>query len=475
MFIGQTLPFVTAYVEELDSALRRIAPEAGLSRIQKGWLGFCLVAIVVTNSICWRRFERASLGRYSYASLSWMFRQTHRFWQFILRASTSVVLAEYGITKGILVVDDFDKKRSKQTPRIYKTHKLRDKSSGGFVNGQSLVLLLLVTEKVSIPVGVEFYMPCPALTAWNREDKRLKQAGVPKKERPAKPAPNPNYPTKLEIALVLLKRFHTEFSEISIRCVLADNLYGTEEFLDKASAIFGGIQVISKLRKNQKVRFRGKTLHVNTFFQRYPGVAQQLSIRGGEPVTVYVRSARIHVCAHRKKRFVVALLYEGEDEYRYLVASDMSWRTMDIAQAHTFRWLVEVFIQDWKAYEGWGQLTKQLDEEGSRRSLSLSLSLLCDHCLLLHPDQLAQIEDNLSAWTVGSLRDRVKVDSLVLFFTEVLSSDNLQEQWELGAQRAKEVFGLNASSKHMVGRDLGRLEPTPTLKYKVNAVMKKAA
>ena len=65
-------------------------------------------------------------------------------------------------------------------------------------------------------------MPCPALTAWNREDKRLKQAGVPKKERPAKPAPNPNYPTKLEIALVLLKRFHTEFSEISIRCVLAN-------------------------------------------------------------------------------------------------------------------------------------------------------------------------------------------------------------------------------------------------------------
>jgi len=107
--------------------------------------------------------------------------------------------------------------------------------------------------------------------------------------------------------------------------------------------------------------------------------------------------------------------------------------------------------------------------------VSLSLSLLCDHCLLLHPDQLAQIEDNLSAWTVGSLRDRVKVDSLVLFFTEVLSSDNPQEQWELGAQRAKEVFGLNASSKHMVGRDLGRLEPTPTLKYKVNAVMKKAA
>ena len=65
-------------------------------------------------------------------------------------------------------------------------------------------------------------------------------------------------------------------------------------------------------------------------------------------------------------------------------------------------------------------------------------------------------EDNLSAWTVSSLRDRVKVDSLVQFFTEALSSENPQEQFESVAHRAKEVFSLNASSKHMVGRDLGR-------------------
>ncbi|MCZ6677803.1 MAG: hypothetical protein O7E52_11195, partial [Candidatus Poribacteria bacterium] len=35
---------------------------------------------------------------------------------------------------------------------------------------------------------------------------------------------------------------------------------------------------------------------------------------------------------------------------------------------------------------------------------------------------------------VGSLRDRVKVDSLVQFFTEVLSSENPQEQLESVAQ-----------------------------------------
>ena len=83
------------------------------------------------------------------------------------------------------------------------------------------------------------------------------------------------------------------------------------------------------------------------------------------------------------KRFVVALKYEGESNYRYLVATDMTWRTMDIIQAYTLRWLVKIFFEDWKLYEGWGRKAKQLNEEGSSRGLILSL--LLDHCLLLHP------------------------------------------------------------------------------------------
>ena len=43
----------------------------------------------------------------------------------------------------------------------------------------------------------------------------------------------------------------------------------------------------------------------------------------------------------------------------------LTWRTQDIIQAFTLRWLVEVFVQDWKTYEGWGALTKQPGEEGS--------------------------------------------------------------------------------------------------------------
>ena len=303
-------------------------------------------------------------------------------------------------------------------------------------------------------------------------DKQLKKRGVPKRQRPAKPTKNPNYPTIPEIALQLLDAFHTAFPEVVIQCILADNLYGTNTFVEQASAIFGGVQVISKLKKSQNLRFQGKTMKLTTLFTRYPGVKQTIRIRGGDEVTVWVRGIRVHVCAHGKKRFVVALKYEGEDEYRYLVASDMSWRHLDIVQAHTLRWLIEVFFQDWKAYEGWGQLTKQPDEEGSRRSVILSL--LCDHCLLLHPDQLARIQDKRPACTVGSLRDRVRMDSSLLVFEEILSSEHPQKQFEVVAQRAKECFPLHESHKHMVGRDLGRLESTPSLEYRAKSVLKTA-
>ncbi|MDI6793880.1 MAG: transposase, partial [bacterium] len=61
MFISnEVLPFVKNFIDDLNEALKKINPHAELSKAQKAWLGFCLVAIVVTNSICWKKFERAS-------------------------------------------------------------------------------------------------------------------------------------------------------------------------------------------------------------------------------------------------------------------------------------------------------------------------------------------------------------------------------------------------------------------------------
>jgi hypothetical protein len=228
-------------------------------------------------------------------------------------------------------------------------------------------------------------------------------------------------------------------------------------------------QVISQLQKTQKVRFRQRTLTVAQYFATHPGVAHSLRIRGGEAVTVILGSARLHVCAHEQKRFVVALKYPGEDDYRYLVACDLSWRAIDIASAYTLRWLVEVFFADWKLHEGWGQLAPQWDEEGSSRGLTLSL--LLDHALLLHPQQQARLEHQHPACTVGSLQQHARVEALIEAIRDIVNAENPQQRLEEILTAAKPLFSLRDSAKHMNGRDLGRLEPTPSLKYRAAACM----
>ncbi|KOR30443.1 hypothetical protein TI04_05810 [Achromatium sp. WMS2] len=101
----------------------------------------------------------------------------------------------------------------------------------------------------------------------------------------------------------------------------------------------------------------------------------------------------------------------------------LSWRIEDIIQIFTLRWLVEVFFKDWKLYEGCGQMAKQWDEDGLTRSLILSL--LLDHTLLLHPKQLARLENNLSTCTVGSLRQFSLGEALLACFQKILTVDEI--------------------------------------------------
>jgi hypothetical protein len=131
---------------------------------------------------------------------------------------------------------------------------------------------------------------------------------------------------------------------------------------------------------------------------------------------------------------------------------------------------MEVFIQDWKSHEGWSQLTKQPGEEGARQSVILSL--LVDHVLFFHPDQHAQLKNKLPAYTVGSLRSNVQVESLVSVMENLIFSGDPQSQWQRFTQALQDVFVFNTSKKHMIQRQLGRLEPTPYLKYRADEVMR---
>ena len=470
MILGQPAPFVRAFVDAVDDAIRAQHPRHAMSATQRAWLAFCVTAVLVTNSICWARFERASLGTYSLAALSWMFRHSKMPWDQLLVASVRVILRHHGLTAGNLVIDDTDNPRSKSAKALAHLYKLHDKESGGYLWGQSLVFLVLVTPKISLPVGFVFYQPAPELSAWYKKEKALKKQGVPKKQRPPKPAPNPQYPPKEQLALRLLEAFKAQHPHIRVHCVMADALYGTATFVDGASAIFGGIQVLSQIRSNQNIRGGKRAQHIADYFATHPGTPQRLRIRGGQEVVAIVGSARLYVCSHHTKRFIVAIKYAEEESYRYLIASDLSWRTLDIVQGHTLRWLVEVFIQDWKSYEGWSSLTKQPGEEGARQSVILSL--LVDHSLFVHPDQQDQLKNNLPAYTVGSLRANVQVECLVDVIDDLVSSDKPQEKLQRFTQALHKVFAFGRSKKHMIQRQLGRLESTPSLKYRVDEVMR---
>jgi hypothetical protein len=115
-------------------------------------------------------------------------------------------------------------------------------------------------------------------------------------------------------------------------------------------------------------------------------------------------------------------------------------------------------------------LTKQPGHEGACRSVILSL--LVDHCLFLHPDQLTQLSTNLPAYTVGSLRANVQGTCLVDVIQNLIASDDPQSQLQRFTQALYTVFAFGHSKKHLIQRHLGRLEPTLSLKYRADEVMR---
>jgi hypothetical protein len=117
MIINEPANFIKSFIVDLNDSLKTIKPSAGLTRTQITWLGFCLMGILLVNSICWAKFERASLGGYKLASLSWMFRRSKIAWAHLFLASVKNILKQQGITKGILVLDESDRARSKKTKR----------------------------------------------------------------------------------------------------------------------------------------------------------------------------------------------------------------------------------------------------------------------------------------------------------------------------------------------------------------------
>ena len=282
MLLKEPLAFAVEFIRSVNRHIESGEPGRKISKTQCYWLALCISAIIITNSVCWARFEKISIGKFKLSSLSWMFRRGKICWEGLLMAGVKVILEKYGITNGVLVLDDSDRPRSKNTRHLAHVHKQKDKKTNGYVMGQNLVFLLFVTPKVTIPVGFAFYHPDPAKKAWQVEDARLKRLGIKKRNRPVEPDKNPDYPTKRELGLRLLRQFKQSFEAINIQCILADAFYSDGAFMDEASNTFNGVQVISQLRHNQITKQQSKEKSIRAYFNAYSGVTKALPIRFGE-------------------------------------------------------------------------------------------------------------------------------------------------------------------------------------------------
>ena len=107
-------------------------------------------------------------------------------------------------------------------------------------------------------------------------------------------------------------------------------------------------------------------------------------------------------------------------------------------------------------------MSKQRGEEGSERGLILSI--LCEHLLLLHPEQSVRLKNKKPGMPVGCLIERLNAEALVDTVKDVVTSDDPERALEELAQALKAVLPVRDSSRHMAGRDLGKQESTDTLK-----------
>jgi hypothetical protein len=236
-------------------------------------------------------------------------------------------------------------------------------------------------------------------------------------------------------------------------------------WINTCSKIFPGSQVISQIKSNQIVRVGGKPeVSVEEYFKTARTRTLELSLRGADPQTVTMASARMTIRSLGRKMLIVALRYEGEEQFRYLAATDLTWRSLDVIKQYSLRWLIEVFNQDWKMYCGWGRQACQQGVEGARQGVCLSV--LVDLCLLSHPEQLRLGRAAQPLWTAGSLHRKLQMQSLLGTIENILESENPKQKLQEIAKNLDELIEFRPSKKHMSGRDTGPPEPCPALQRK---------
>lgn len=468
-----TLPFaeVRTFLNEIVAVPSAVGKDnASLSKTQVNFVSVCMTAMVLMGAFCFAKIERASAGKFSARAFSWMLHCSKICWEALFEKSILRLVNLFG-QNGFLIIDDTDRLRAKSTSKLFGIQKLRDKKTGGYATGQNIVLLILVTAKMTFPVGFRFYIPDPAWVAWRKVDLELRKQKIPGRLRPKKPARSAEHPTRITIAGKLLEKFKNLIPTAKIAAICADAAYSCSEFTNKCESLFPTTQIISQIRGNQLVRFqKNKAKSVKEVMASQTPVTTKILLRGKIEQTITCVNMHVWVKSQNRVFNVVALKYDNESEYRYITATDLTWRAEDVVRAYSKRWLIEVVFQDWKAYDGWGKSACQRGIDGARSGVILSL--LVDHFLLSLPLQLERVKAGVAAFTAGSLQRYLQSRSILDAVAQILESKDPKKALRELFNTIENWVEFQPSDKHMTGREFGEFPPTANLyqKFKLQPV-----
>lgn len=457
------------FVKDLNVSLKKIDGK-GLSKIKSMYLAFCLTAMICCKSLNLELFERSSLGYFKAKSIGYFLKRIELYLDLLWYISINRIIDIYNIKEGYLLADDTDRVRSKNVTKIYAAQKTKDKKTGGYCTAQNIVLLSLVTTKVSIPVGFSFFQSDPRILEWKKTIESMKLKGIKRNKFPKKPLPNKDYPTRLELLEKLIFKFKKNFDNISIKGILFDSAYLSKNIVKNLSHIYPNKQIISQIRLNQMVSDNLQIFKtVENYFLKKEKKELSFKLRGtNKTVEIEYTSARLHVKAHGRKLHVIAVRYKNAKEkgYRYIVATNLTWRAEDIIRAYTLRWIIEVTFEDWKLHEGYGIGSMQRGYESAHAGVTLSF--LVDHLILSHPLQIQRSKAGKRLLSVGSIGLKIRLECLLEtiyhLFSHEISSDSFNKVKNMIINNF--VFERE-SYKHLCGNDCSfNVGPTKSLSAK---------
>jgi hypothetical protein len=260
----------------------------------------------------------------------------------------------------------------------------------------------------------------------------------------------------------MLRSFRHYFGSLKITSILADSLFLDKKSRADCARIYPDVQFISQLRSTQHVICpRRGSISLKNYFAGLLPRKKTFKLRADLEKTIEYIGQRLFVKSHGRTYHIVAYRYEGEQKYRFLCASNLTWHTDDIITKFAFRWLVEVCIEDLKVFHGCSKGAIQQGDDGARRCMCLSL--LLDHFLISHPKQLALHRAHQPLATAGSLQLQLQHEALLSSLREVVESPDPKAVLNDWSEKVGKLIELRPSKKHMGGHEIEAIKERPAL------------